>query len=125
MLLQRLQAVGAASDALLLLLPPPPQGRGFMTYNRQPLPYRPVVERLEDWKEVHAAVPAPERAPLLHTQAARCMECGTPFCHQNATGARWPALRSLPLTSCCMLCSAGPRMCAAQVAAAGARSWCN
>ncbi len=70
-----------------------------MSYNRQPLPYRPEAERLQDWKEVHKAVPAPEREPLLHTQSARCMECGTPFCHQNATGAapqaslQWMQLR--------------------------------
>jgi glutamate synthase (NADPH/NADH) len=30
--------------------------RGFITYEREPLPYRPVEERLTDWKEVHAHV---------------------------------------------------------------------
>lgn len=36
--------------------------------------------------QVHAEVPAHEKADLLHTQSARCMECGTPFCHQTNTG---------------------------------------
>lgn len=27
--------------------------RGFVEYERSPLPYRPEAERLEDWKEVH------------------------------------------------------------------------
>lgn len=31
-------------------------------------------------------MPWTEREDLLNTQAARCMECGTPFCHQNSTG---------------------------------------
>ena len=30
--------------------------RGFITYERLPLPYRPVDERLQDWSEVHAQV---------------------------------------------------------------------
>lgn len=41
---------------------------------------------MKDWKEVAAVLPAEERDPLLHTQAARCMGCGTPFCHQTASG---------------------------------------
>lgn len=60
--------------------------RGFLDYNRRPLPYRPAEERLGDWKEVHAKVEGNEREELLHTQAARCMNCGTPFCHQTASG---------------------------------------
>lgn len=60
--------------------------RGFLAYDRKPLPYRPEFERVKDWREV-AAVVAPEaRADLVHTQAARCMECGTPFCHQQMSG---------------------------------------
>jgi len=59
---------------------------GFADYERQPLPYRPEEERIKDWKEVHAKLPEKETKNLLHTQAARCMECGTPFCHQVSSG---------------------------------------
>jgi len=60
--------------------------KGFLAYERKPLPYRPEFERIKDWKEVHAAVAPEARGDLLHTQAARCMECGTPFCHQAMSG---------------------------------------
>lgn len=39
-----------------------------MTYERKPLPYRPVEERMKDWKEVHAKVAPEMRGELLHTQ---------------------------------------------------------
>jgi glutamate synthase (NADPH/NADH) small chain len=38
-----------------------------------------VEERLRDWKEVYLPYPEPE----LKKQAARCMDCGIPFCHQG------------------------------------------
>eukprot|EP01025_Chloroclados_australasicus_P031120 TRINITY_DN3140_c1_g1_i4.p1 TRINITY_DN3140_c1_g1~~TRINITY_DN3140_c1_g1_i4.p1 ORF type:complete len:2248 (+),score=229.22 TRINITY_DN3140_c1_g1_i4:145-6744(+) len=60
--------------------------RGFLEYERSPLPYRPESERLSDWEEIHGQMPQGERESLLNTQAARCMECGTPFCHQTASG---------------------------------------
>lgn len=70
-----------------------PQVRGFLEYNRSPLGYRPPEERIHDWKEVLDAKSTAERADQLHTQAARCMECGTPFCHQIDSGCplgnRW------------------------------------
>jgi len=59
---------------------------GFMNYERKPFPYRPEEERMADWKEVIADLNKEERDNLLHTQAARCMECGTPFCHQSHSG---------------------------------------
>eukprot|EP00878_Enallax_costatus_P000131 GHUV01000172.1.p1 GENE.GHUV01000172.1~~GHUV01000172.1.p1 ORF type:complete len:2326 (+),score=665.07 GHUV01000172.1:565-6978(+) len=62
------------------------KGRGFLEYNRQPLGYRPEAERLQDWGEVMENAPTAARADQLHTQAARCMECGTPFCHQINSG---------------------------------------
>jgi glutamate synthase (NADPH/NADH) small chain len=50
---------------------------GFMKYERE-LPHRRSVPvRLRDWKEVYE--PFPEEN--LQTQAARCMDCGIPFCH--------------------------------------------
>ena len=42
-------------------------------------PTRPVAERVHDWREVY--LPYPEAA--LKEQAARCMDCGIPFCHQG------------------------------------------
>jgi hypothetical protein len=54
---------------------------GFMRYKRANAPYRDATERAQDWGEI-VDVPSPEH---LQTQAARCMDCGTPFC-QSATG---------------------------------------
>jgi len=51
--------------------------KGFLRYTRETAPYRPVEERKRDWLEVHTHMP-PER---LQQQAARCMDCGVPFCH--------------------------------------------
>ncbi|MGK2965032.1 MAG: glutamate synthase subunit beta [Tepidiformaceae bacterium] len=52
---------------------------GFMEYDRQTPTRRPVGERVHDWLEVYEDFP-PER---LKAQAARCMDCGIPFCHQG------------------------------------------
>jgi glutamate synthase (NADPH) small chain len=50
---------------------------GFMKYDRELPRRRSVPVRLRDWKEVYEPFPD-ER---LETQAARCMDCGIPFCH--------------------------------------------
>ena len=50
------------------------------------LPFRDVAERIKDWDEVADQKGTPAHAELLHTQASRCMECGTPFCHTASTG---------------------------------------
>jgi glutamate synthase (NADPH/NADH) small chain len=52
---------------------------GFLEIKRKKPPARPVDERLRDWREVYLPYPAPE----LRGQAARCMDCGIPFCHQG------------------------------------------
>src|SRR5262245_22707925 len=52
---------------------------GFVEFRRSKPPYRPVEERRQDWRQVLAGWP--ENA--LRTQAARCMDCGIPFCHQG------------------------------------------
>jgi hypothetical protein len=49
---------------LLLLL----QARGFMEYNRAPLGYRPVDERVTDWGEVMENAPTKAREDQLYTQ---------------------------------------------------------
>ena len=53
--------------------------RGFMKYERQDITYRPVEERVQDYHEVNLAL-TPD---ALQTQAARCMDCGIPFCHSG------------------------------------------
>jgi len=50
---------------------------GFKEYKRQVKAERPVEERICDFKEVYE--PFPNRK--LQRQAARCMNCGVPFCH--------------------------------------------
>jgi len=50
---------------------------GFKEYTRETPPRRPVVERINDYFEVYA----PFADDKLRTQAARCMDCGIPFCH--------------------------------------------
>ena len=52
---------------------------GFIEIQRQKQPTRPVAERLRDWREVYLPYPDAD----LRGQAARCMDCGVPFCHQG------------------------------------------
>jgi glutamate synthase (NADPH/NADH) small chain len=52
---------------------------GFMEFHRAKQPYRPVAERVRDWKQVMRPFPEDE----LKKQGARCMDCGIPFCHQG------------------------------------------
>lgn len=53
--------------------------RGFIAYERAGVQYRDPSIRMNDWKEV---MQESKPGPLLKTQSARCMDCGTPFCHQ-------------------------------------------
>jgi len=50
---------------------------GFMQYSRQTTGYRPVKERLGDRRTIQLQMVEPQ----LQEQAARCMDCGIPFCH--------------------------------------------
>jgi glutamate synthase (NADPH/NADH) small chain len=52
---------------------------GFIEISRAKHPVRPIGERVHDWREVYQ--PYPEAA--LKDQAARCMDCGIPFCHSG------------------------------------------
>jgi glutamate synthase (NADPH/NADH) len=56
--------------------------RGFMKYKRQNEPYRPVAKRLKDWNELSSRLTEDE----LKVQAARCMDCGVPFCQSASSG---------------------------------------
>ncbi len=51
--------------------------RGFLLYGREDAPKRTVAERTRDFGEVELHIP--ERR--LELQAARCMDCGIPYCH--------------------------------------------
>src|SRR6202453_5108618 len=53
--------------------------RGFMRYGRVGPARRPIEERLRDWHEVYNPFPKED----LTKQAARCMDCGIPFCHEG------------------------------------------
>jgi glutamate synthase (NADPH/NADH) small chain len=50
---------------------------GFMEFGRRAMHGRPPLERIRDWNEGHP----PLDAVTLTEQAARCMDCGVPFCH--------------------------------------------
>jgi len=63
-------------------VPDPVKKRGFIEYERKTAPYRKAGERVNDFKEIYTK-PDPV---VLKTQAARCMDCGVPFCHQTKTG---------------------------------------
>lgn len=49
---------------------------GFLDYERKEPGYRPKNERLKDYKAVEI-----EPGNEIYNQAARCMDCGIPFCH--------------------------------------------
>lgn len=51
--------------------------RGFLNFERALPTKRNVDERVDDWKEIYDE----ENAPDAKNQAARCMDCGIPFCH--------------------------------------------
>ena len=52
---------------------------GFLEIKRAKQPYRPVEERVRDWKQVML----PHPTEMLQKQGARCMDCGIPFCHMG------------------------------------------
>ena len=49
---------------------------GFLEYDRKDGPVRQEAERIGDFREFHMSLPAKEQK----NQAARCMDCGIPFC---------------------------------------------
>ena len=58
---------------------------GFLEFEREDRDYQPVVERIKHWHEF--VLPLPEKE--IRDQAARCMDCGVPYCHgvSRITGA--------------------------------------
>ncbi|WP_373760379.1 glutamate synthase subunit beta [Streptococcus ferus] len=53
---------------------------GFLKYKRKDNPYRLVSERILDFEELQTPLSREER----QEQAARCMNCGIPFCHEGS-----------------------------------------
>jgi len=53
---------------------------GFLEYARELPADRSPLDRLADWDEFHEHFPVKK----LRDQGARCMDCGTPFCHTGA-----------------------------------------
>jgi len=62
--------------------------KGFLKYKRHEVGHRPVKERIHDFSELDL----PLTPDQIHQQAARCMDCGIPFCH----GAGCPLKNSIP-----------------------------
>nr|PZN80636.1 MAG: glutamate synthase [Pseudomonadota bacterium] len=52
---------------------------GFLEFERVDRGYEPVEARVKHWREF--VVPLPENE--VRTQAARCMDCGIPYCHNG------------------------------------------
>ena len=66
---------------------------GFLEYEREDRDYEPVEERIRHWGEF--VLPLPEDA--LRTQAARCMNCGVPYC--QGTGSLRPGTPGCPVNN--------------------------
>jgi glutamate synthase (NADPH/NADH) small chain len=52
---------------------------GFIEFKRETPARRAIHERLKDWRGVYVDYPEQK----VSTQAARCMDCGVPFCHKG------------------------------------------
>ncbi|PWU21069.1 MAG: glutamate synthase [Verrucomicrobia bacterium] len=50
---------------------------GFLEFSRELPPELAPLQRIRNWDEFHL----PFDEPKLRSQGARCMDCGTPFCH--------------------------------------------
>jgi glutamate synthase (NADPH) small chain len=66
---------------------------GFLEYPREDRDYQPVAERIRHWREF--VLPLPEKE--LVTQAARCMNCGVPYC--QGTGSLAPGTPGCPVNN--------------------------
>ena len=66
---------------------------GFLEIDRSDRIYAPVADRLKNYREF--VVPLPEKE--LRDQAARCMNCGIPYCH--GTGSVAPGTPGCPVNN--------------------------
>ncbi len=69
---------------------------GFLDYPREKARERDLSTRLKDWGEYQL----PQSEENLKTQGARCMDCGTPFCHSgielNGSASGCPLYNLIP-----------------------------
>ena len=66
--------------------------KDFMTIGRQDAGYRPLNDRIYDYGEVEQTLDDKDRID----QAARCMDCGVPFCHWGCpVGSKIPEWQDL------------------------------
>jgi glutamate synthase (NADPH) small chain len=66
---------------------------GFLEIDRSDRVYAPVADRLKNYREFVVALPEKE----LRDQAARCMNCGIPYCH--GTGSVAPGTPGCPVNN--------------------------
>jgi glutamate synthase (NADPH/NADH) small chain len=66
---------------------------GFLEFERDDRDYEPVEQRVRHWHEF--VLPLPEEK--LREQAARCMNCGVPYCH--GTGSTEPGTPGCPVNN--------------------------
>ena len=66
---------------------------GFLEFEREDRHYQPVAERIRHWREF--VLPLPEKD--YTTQAARCMNCGVPYC--MGTGSVSPGTPGCPVNN--------------------------
>ncbi|HEX3936802.1 MAG TPA: glutamate synthase subunit beta [Xanthobacteraceae bacterium] len=66
---------------------------GFLEFEREDRHYQPVAERIRHWREF--VLPLPEKD--YTTQAARCMNCGVPYC--MGTGSLSPGTPGCPVNN--------------------------
>ena len=66
---------------------------GFLEYQREDRDYEPVAQRVRHWREF--VLPMTEQDYV--TQAARCMNCGVPYC--MGTGALTPGTPGCPVNN--------------------------
>ncbi|CAM5214611.1 glutamate synthase (NADPH) OS=Ureibacillus acetophenoni OX=614649 GN=SAMN05877842_10994 PE=4 SV=1 [Ureibacillus acetophenoni] len=69
---------------------------GFMEFKREKMKEQPPLERIKNWNEYATRLTDEQ----LQTQGARCMDCGTPFCHMGieirGTAAGCPIQNVIP-----------------------------
>jgi glutamate synthase (NADPH/NADH) small chain len=66
---------------------------GFLEIEREDRDYAPVEERVKSWREF--IIPLSEKE--MRDQAARCMDCGIPYCH--GTGSVEPGTPGCPVNN--------------------------
>ncbi len=54
-----------------------PNPTGFLLYQREEPALRAIIDRIKDYSDVHVSLSESKSIE----QAARCMDCGVPFCH--------------------------------------------